>query len=628
MLTAHVRKKPLSSRPKCICTYLCVLMLLASAEVTAAATKLIPTGIQAAGDGKTVFLCLPVLAKGNSPEFIIWYHPANRRLGNGGLWKSLNSTALIGHPACITTMRLGRANSGSSTLVTFFRGGTGWQYSRAGRVALPPLPQNFAPKSACDCANGLAVLGTELQTLPAAPAAAAPRAKQRLTVHAANTRSTLSAATAKMKAVSHAQMTRGKPLVGHTAVRWQLLQLRHGHWRVMPLPVGFVHSVTHGNPVLVDHDGSMWLFVNRSGQQESIDFWRARWQTLADSPQRALATPAKQIARTGAEHAIQKATTRPAVQTAKVSGIPSIKWDRTTRRLEFSTPNAASMELATSRGIAILVAFKTAHASMQVRGGILQARDGRNFFKAWNRTSTLHQLPANIPLTDVAAAQDGDGINLLLLGLKGTVSSITLSTTGQQIYGLSDVTVQKTQPEQSPSYPQFLVLAMVTLLVFSLWQRKAPVNTSEKATFAIAMLRYRIPAALIDMVLAAGVVALVFKLYDYHAWQPIIHAAENILAQPDLILSTPPLLMWICLYELHVIVGEALVGRSIGKAIMGIQVVDITGKPATPLAILIRNLIRIPEMITVFLLIFMFVSEERQRLGDLIARTIVVKRKK
>ena len=232
------------------------------------------------------------------------------------------------------------------------------------------------------------------------------------------------------------------------------------------------------------------------------------------------------------------------------------------------------------------------------------------------------------PLTDLTAARDGDCINLLMLSGKGVITSVTLGMTGDVIYSATPVEVAKTQVPQPPSLTQFLVLAMVTLLVFSLWQRRSPAGVTEPAGFQIALLRQRLIAAMIDMLVAAAAVAVIFRLYDYHSWQPIIHAAENVLSQPDLLLSTPPLVMWLVLYELHVMVGEAMTGRSIGKAMVGIRVVDMSGKPASPLAILLRNLIRIPEMITVFLLIFMLVSQERQRLGDLIGRTIVVRRKK
>jgi len=38
----------------------------------------------------------------------------------------------------------------------------------------------------------------------------------------------------------------------------------------------------------------------------------------------------------------------------------------------------------------------------------------------------------------------------------------------------------------------------------------------------------------------------------------------------------------------------------------------------------VRNLVRIPEILVYVLLVFILVSTERQRLGDLLARTLVV----
>ncbi len=83
--------------------------------------------------------------------------------------------------------------------------------------------------------------------------------------------------------------------------------------------------------------------------------------------------------------------------------------------------------------------------------------------------------------------------------------------------------------------------------------------------------------------------------------------------------------MWLLgLYELHVTLAELIFSRSIGKWILGLVVVDMTGQRPRFVALLTRNLFRIPEMIAIVVLVFMFVSPDRQRIGDILGHTVVV----
>lgn len=248
MLIGEARRKPLSKPVTPLWVLICMLAFIASSAALAwAATKLIPTGLQAAGDGKTVFLCLPEIAKGNTPEFAVWYHPANRRLGAGGLWRSLYPVSLLGHPACITTIQRTNSHSRSSTLVAFFPSGTGWEYSSAGRIALTPLPHGFMPVTTCDTANGLAVLGEVDRTAPTrrSPASATTRPSP-------STAPAKTVLTAPLKAATKVAGVTGKAASRSTANQWLLLQLHHRRWTPIPLPVGFSHIITHAHPVIVE----------------------------------------------------------------------------------------------------------------------------------------------------------------------------------------------------------------------------------------------------------------------------------------------------------------------------------------------------------------------------------------
>jgi uncharacterized RDD family membrane protein YckC len=68
-------------------------------------------------------------------------------------------------------------------------------------------------------------------------------------------------------------------------------------------------------------------------------------------------------------------------------------------------------------------------------------------------------------------------------------------------------------------------------------------------------------------------------------------------------------------------------GQTPGKSVLKLRVVQANGMPVTVNGVLIRNLVRLFDMLPAFYgigLISMFVTRHTQRLGDLAARTIVV----
>ncbi len=74
----------------------------------------------------------------------------------------------------------------------------------------------------------------------------------------------------------------------------------------------------------------------------------------------------------------------------------------------------------------------------------------------------------------------------------------------------------------------------------------------------------------------------------------------------------------------HTAVGELFTGRSIGKRLVGSRVTTHTGKPPNLWQVLGRNGMKIMELIAYPMLVFMILSPYRQRLGDVVAQTVVV----
>ncbi|MBI5722929.1 MAG: RDD family protein [Planctomycetes bacterium] len=78
-------------------------------------------------------------------------------------------------------------------------------------------------------------------------------------------------------------------------------------------------------------------------------------------------------------------------------------------------------------------------------------------------------------------------------------------------------------------------------------------------------------------------------------------------------------------YGVYCIIMEKFFDATIGKMIFGLKVVGNDGKPADTREVLLRNLIKVMEISTFWLLLLIpLFNRNRQRLADLIARTAVV----
>lgn len=87
-----------------------------------------------------------------------------------------------------------------------------------------------------------------------------------------------------------------------------------------------------------------------------------------------------------------------------------------------------------------------------------------------------------------------------------------------------------------------------------------------------------------------------------------------------------PGLMVIGVTVLHTTVCEFIFARSIGKWATGLYVADLAGRPAPPVPSLVRALSRLFDLFAPLMLVLVFISPGRQRLGDILARTLVVMR--
>lgn len=80
----------------------------------------------------------------------------------------------------------------------------------------------------------------------------------------------------------------------------------------------------------------------------------------------------------------------------------------------------------------------------------------------------------------------------------------------------------------------------------------------------------------------------------------------------------------IALYVTYCLVAELLSARTLGKVLLGMRVTDLAGRRPRPWRILIRNLLKIPDLIAWPLLLLPMFIPIRQRLGDLVGGTVVI----
>ena len=88
-----------------------------------------------------------------------------------------------------------------------------------------------------------------------------------------------------------------------------------------------------------------------------------------------------------------------------------------------------------------------------------------------------------------------------------------------------------------------------------------------------------------------------------------------------------PAFLWLGIGLAYYIVMEATSGATLGKRAMGLKVVKQSGEPMDWQASIVRNIMRIIDGFFFYLVgaIAVWVSKNKQRLGDMAAHTIVVK---
>lgn len=166
---------------------------------------------------------------------------------------------------------------------------------------------------------------------------------------------------------------------------------------------------------------------------------------------------------------------------------------------------------------------------------------------------------------------------------------------------------------------QFIMMGLALILIMSLvWRRGGDAGKiTVPEGFESADLVRRCVAALIDLAIPAAVVVYFWQV------QPGDLAARWYSATPTWETIQPNLVV-IGLLILHTTISELFTARTLGKVMLGLRVMSVDGKPPNIWQVLARNLLKSFDLLAWPLLVLPLVRPHGQRLGDIVARTLVV----
>jgi uncharacterized RDD family membrane protein YckC len=129
----------------------------------------------------------------------------------------------------------------------------------------------------------------------------------------------------------------------------------------------------------------------------------------------------------------------------------------------------------------------------------------------------------------------------------------------------------------------------------------------------LAPLGVRFVAGLVDL---APILAVAAIIHPANAGNPLASVDKNSFES----LST----LATFAYILHTTAAELICGQSLGKMAFGLRVVGPDGGMPTKMAFLLRNLLRVIDAALALPLLTVLISPLRQRVGDMVAGTVVV----
>jgi uncharacterized RDD family membrane protein YckC len=221
-------------------------------------------------------------------------------------------------------------------------------------------------------------------------------------------------------------------------------------------------------------------------------------------------------------------------------------------------------------------------------------------------------LPADAP----KGAANGIGvamnsIRLNFVNARNGITEYAFSHKGEARDKPIDLPTPIKPPESDMGWLSALAAALLTVVVINSLRRRDAMTSEEieDAGLRIAPHGQRLLAAFIDglpVILTVGYLSANYEM--------------------DEVIDSKQLQFYLAVaaYLIHTLVFELIFGWSIGKKMADLRVVMADGAKPTPKALLIRNLLRIVDLVLPLAMLLVLISPLHQRVGDMAAETIVV----
>ncbi|MBI5866423.1 MAG: RDD family protein [Planctomycetes bacterium] len=297
---------------------------------------------------------------------------------------------------------------------------------------------------------------------------------------------------------------------------------------------------------------------------------------------------------------------------------------------------AAGFWVTTENAAATLVVAQSGDGDTETLAGWrIVTDDGGRI--SW--TSVSWQTSASEPAAAPTRFDDAIGFNqqlaLVTRGAAGR-SSLVFARAGQpptepnaDVAAVFDAPIRQAYKQELVRMGTFLLLVLLLIGLFVFRRDSVTRILVLPPNMAVALSIQRLVAALIDLTAFAWSAAYFTDVEIVSSLQLLF--SWGVFSGPNTALPPPNVVLWWGLtafgYSVYCFVMEAALGRTIGKLIVGTRVAGENAQRPTFGQAAIRNAMRLLELTPQFwIFAFLIVmSRNRQRLGDIFARTIVIR---
>lgn len=222
------------------------------------------------------------------------------------------------------------------------------------------------------------------------------------------------------------------------------------------------------------------------------------------------------------------------------------------------------------------------------------------------------------PASDISAIGFAGGQIRFIYADDKTIKERRLSPRDLQVQG-ADTTLELPESPSTDSvmYVHWFMMGIIALVMIHTYRKREEYRQIKLdwTKLQLAPFGRRFVAGIIDLL--PVIVALLYARATVRGVETPTDVFQSAVASELVAVG-------VAIFLAHTTIVEAIFGRSVGKMLTHLKVFRIDGKRPSVISLLIRNVLRVVELVLPFTLILMVYLPLRQRLGDLAAGTVVV----